>query len=426
MTLYTRHQLLLVLLLAGAAGGGLAVDHRRRASPELAARLEMLDRAERPPAPVAARRPARLAAESDRAVQAARERTETPVDVNRASEVELTALPGIGPALAARIHRRAPVHRDRRAASRARPPPRHAGAVCARFVTAATVRPRPCRMTGTCARYAECPCRRWQSRCRGHRARPVAAARGRGSIGGGGARRARGSRRAARPPPRRPPAARGGHPRRPAGARRLPGRHSRASTCRCHARACRRRGSTTSRRAGRPSARACCSRSIASTASRAPGRVQLTGVRATAAAGEGQRDRVDARLAGRGFRNPGDVRLRGAPASRRHPRRRHARAERDRRARRSRAALATRAARGRWPRSSGAAAGVGGAARPACSSASAAAAAGDRRAFRRAGVYHVLAVSGFNVALIAAPVVGAAARWPRAAARRPRSWRSSS
>ena len=103
MTLYTRHQLLLVLLLVGAAGGGLAVDHWRRARPDLAERLETLDRAERPPALVVARRPSRLTTDADRPAPTVRERAETPVDVNRASEVELTALPGIGPALAARI-----------------------------------------------------------------------------------------------------------------------------------------------------------------------------------------------------------------------------------------------------------------------------------------------------------------------------------
>src|SRR5687767_14540421 len=103
MTLYTRHQLLLVLLLVGAAGGGLAVDHWRRARPDLAARLEVLDRAERAPAPAAGRRPSRPATESPRPAPAVRARADTPVDVNRASEGELTGLPGIGPALAARI-----------------------------------------------------------------------------------------------------------------------------------------------------------------------------------------------------------------------------------------------------------------------------------------------------------------------------------
>jgi competence protein ComEA len=112
MTLYTRHQLLLVLLLVVAAGGGLAVDHWRRARPVLAERLERLDRAERAPEPAAPRRPARPAPESPRPSRPAaetrrpptiRERADTPVDLNRASEVELTALPGVGPALAARI-----------------------------------------------------------------------------------------------------------------------------------------------------------------------------------------------------------------------------------------------------------------------------------------------------------------------------------
>ena len=103
MTLYTRHQLLLVLLLVGAAGGGLAVDHWRRARPDLAERLEALDRAERTPVPAAGRRPSRPATESPPPAPAVRERADTPVDVNRASEVELTGLPGVGPALAARI-----------------------------------------------------------------------------------------------------------------------------------------------------------------------------------------------------------------------------------------------------------------------------------------------------------------------------------
>jgi predicted flap endonuclease-1-like 5' DNA nuclease len=79
MTPYTRPQLVLILLIAGAAAGGLAVDHWRRARPDLAARLEALDR-RAPPAP---------------AVQ--------PLDINRAPEPELARLPGVGPALAARI-----------------------------------------------------------------------------------------------------------------------------------------------------------------------------------------------------------------------------------------------------------------------------------------------------------------------------------
>jgi DNA uptake protein ComE-like DNA-binding protein len=85
MTLYTRPQLALILLLAGAAAFGLAVDHWRRAHPEPAERLENLDRA---PSPVVASpRPAGPA----------------PLDINHATEPELAGLPGIGPALAARI-----------------------------------------------------------------------------------------------------------------------------------------------------------------------------------------------------------------------------------------------------------------------------------------------------------------------------------
>jgi competence protein ComEA len=86
MTLYTRHQLLLVLLLVGAAGAGLAVDHWRRAWPDLAERIETLDRT-----PGARRRPGPAPTPA------------APVDVNRATEVELARLPGVGPTLASRI-----------------------------------------------------------------------------------------------------------------------------------------------------------------------------------------------------------------------------------------------------------------------------------------------------------------------------------
>jgi DNA uptake protein ComE-like DNA-binding protein len=106
MTLYTRHQLLLVLLLVGAAGGGLAIDHWRRARPDLVERLETLDRAApAPAAPAPApRRPLRAASDTPRAASARpRAVDDAPVDVNRASEGELAGLPGIGPALAARI-----------------------------------------------------------------------------------------------------------------------------------------------------------------------------------------------------------------------------------------------------------------------------------------------------------------------------------
>ena len=120
MTLYTRKQILLVLLLVGAAGAGLAVDHWRRARPELVERLETIDRAA--PAPASARaadgrrpadaqrplrrEPARLTREAGHASD--RRRATGPwyrdeLGVNRASEPALSRLPGIGPALAARI-----------------------------------------------------------------------------------------------------------------------------------------------------------------------------------------------------------------------------------------------------------------------------------------------------------------------------------
>ena len=94
MLLYSRRQLLLILLLTGAAGAGLAVDHWRRARPDLSERLEALDRAERrdvaPPPRAPARRPRASTAVA-------------PLDVNHATETELARLPGVGPALASRI-----------------------------------------------------------------------------------------------------------------------------------------------------------------------------------------------------------------------------------------------------------------------------------------------------------------------------------
>src|SRR5262245_51873717 len=121
MTLYSRHQLLLVLLIVGAAGAGLAIDHWRRASPDLVERLERADRVERPAPDPGVREP-RRAVRSAREPADARARRhvlrqsptrehdtqdattpEAPLDVNRASVPELTRLPGIGPRLAERI-----------------------------------------------------------------------------------------------------------------------------------------------------------------------------------------------------------------------------------------------------------------------------------------------------------------------------------
>jgi hypothetical protein len=135
MSLYTPRQLLLVVLIVGAAGAGLAIDHARRARPDLVERLERLDRVERAeplaprsapvtPAAAEAASPARVGprtppesrrdpSSSDRAAdrppdggRARRSRPSPPgepVDINRASEPELVRLPGVGPALAARI-----------------------------------------------------------------------------------------------------------------------------------------------------------------------------------------------------------------------------------------------------------------------------------------------------------------------------------
>jgi DNA uptake protein ComE-like DNA-binding protein len=115
---YSRRQILFVLLVVGAAGAGIVVDQWRRARPEVVERLEQVDRAQNASVTgavtseggVAAdrrpwhRRAAHGAADGARA--AARRKTREaagPVDVNRASVPELERLPGIGPALAARI-----------------------------------------------------------------------------------------------------------------------------------------------------------------------------------------------------------------------------------------------------------------------------------------------------------------------------------
>jgi len=128
MSLYTPRQLLLVLLIVATAGAGLAIDHVRRARPDLAERLERLDRVERaepiaprfPPvttetagAPRSTVRPARgprrdptpddASSDGARSRRSRAAASTEPVDINRASEPELVRLPGVGPALAARI-----------------------------------------------------------------------------------------------------------------------------------------------------------------------------------------------------------------------------------------------------------------------------------------------------------------------------------
>ncbi|HUF93307.1 MAG TPA: helix-hairpin-helix domain-containing protein [Candidatus Limnocylindria bacterium] len=87
VSLYSRHQLVLLLALIGAAGAGLGIDHWRRAHPDVAEGLELLDRAPAP-RPTTAASPAYPAAL---------------IDLNRAPADELERLPGVGRAIAARI-----------------------------------------------------------------------------------------------------------------------------------------------------------------------------------------------------------------------------------------------------------------------------------------------------------------------------------
>jgi competence protein ComEA len=89
MGLYSRRQLALLLLVIGVAGVGMAAGHWRRAHPGLAERLESFDHAPRPvPVPGGAASPAA---------------DDAPVHLNHAGADELTRLPGVGSALAARI-----------------------------------------------------------------------------------------------------------------------------------------------------------------------------------------------------------------------------------------------------------------------------------------------------------------------------------
>jgi competence ComEA-like helix-hairpin-helix protein len=108
MTLYTRHQLVILLVLLAAAGLGLAVGHWRRARPDLVERVEQFDRR---PAPAPAATPPAARRDTSRAERPpapapsarARKAEPTPVDLNHAHAAELTRLPGVGPALAAKI-----------------------------------------------------------------------------------------------------------------------------------------------------------------------------------------------------------------------------------------------------------------------------------------------------------------------------------
>ena len=119
MTLYTRRQLLVLLILLVVAGFGLAVGHWRRARLDLTDYLEQLDRAQvpgpgiapqsdgatsEPSSPVTEPRPPRRSKVPRSAPRGSPgDETPPPIELNRATAVELTRLPGIGPALARRI-----------------------------------------------------------------------------------------------------------------------------------------------------------------------------------------------------------------------------------------------------------------------------------------------------------------------------------
>jgi competence protein ComEA len=96
VALYTGRQLLLLFALLGAAAAGLAVREWRATYPELADRLEHVDRQpETDTGPSVEKR-----ADPERTASAADGR---PVDLNSATPDELARLPGVGPSLAARI-----------------------------------------------------------------------------------------------------------------------------------------------------------------------------------------------------------------------------------------------------------------------------------------------------------------------------------
>ena len=120
---YSRRHLVVLFAIVAVAAGGLGVDRWRRANPDTVAYLETLDRATAPPAlsphapqtPRAAPRAADASLTSAAAPRARialgdapparrpRRDDATPLDVNLASAAELERLPGVGPALAARI-----------------------------------------------------------------------------------------------------------------------------------------------------------------------------------------------------------------------------------------------------------------------------------------------------------------------------------
>lgn len=116
--LYTRPQLRLLVLLATALLAGLGVSHWRAGFPALADRLERFDRDEPGPSTFVEDRPgprgagaARPRTASSATTMGARARAGAvdavedprPLDLNRASVEQIARLPGVGPALAARV-----------------------------------------------------------------------------------------------------------------------------------------------------------------------------------------------------------------------------------------------------------------------------------------------------------------------------------
>lgn len=130
MGLYSRSQLWVLLAITALGGAGLAVGAWRRAHPELAVRLERFDaapaspsfptsietpRTGQPPLSTTRASPPRRdrmtrsrfgsdhpsVAPPDRVDK--RQRSDGPLDLNRATLEDLRRLPGIGPALARRI-----------------------------------------------------------------------------------------------------------------------------------------------------------------------------------------------------------------------------------------------------------------------------------------------------------------------------------
>jgi competence ComEA-like helix-hairpin-helix protein len=125
MGLYTRPQLLLLLALLAAAGVGLGVKHWRATHPEIAERLERLDREVAtsqgagadaretgPPAETVRTPPGQRSESKSRpsgGSRAPKRRSATPdqpsppLDLNHATPADLMQLPGVGPVLARRI-----------------------------------------------------------------------------------------------------------------------------------------------------------------------------------------------------------------------------------------------------------------------------------------------------------------------------------